>query len=387
MNKINSIKDKTKNVFQTTLEKGKNLTNLLGENTMIKYGIYALIALTLFFILAYISYKFYLKRRNNEEMTSSLKQIPSKIKSIPFKNASNPLRDYYVSSSYNSCCGGEFKNDYVDTNPLQEVIKKGARLLDFEIYSINNKPVVSASSQESFNIKEMYNSIPFAEVIDTIRMHAFSGALCPNPNDPLFLNLRIKSNKLEIYEQVAEILKSNIGIKLLDRKYGYEANGEGIVKEPLNKFLGKIIIICDDKDGNFRKVDSFHKLVNMSSGSAFLRELRYYDVLYTPDFKELTYFNKKNMSIVAPDLSAKDENMNSNILFKYGCQFNCMCFQNADELLKYYLNVFNEAGYAFALKPEQLRYKPVTIKVPKKQNPAYSFAPRTIEKPYFKSLV
>ena len=106
MNKINSIKDKTKNVFQTTLEKGKNLTNLLGENTMIKYGIYALIALTLFFILAYISYKFYLKRRNNEEMTSSLKQIPSKIKSIPFKNASNPLRDYYVSSSYNSCCGG-----------------------------------------------------------------------------------------------------------------------------------------------------------------------------------------------------------------------------------------------------------------------------------------
>ena len=295
MNKINSIKDKTKNTFQNILEKGKNLTNFLGEHRLITYGMYALIALTLFFILAYISYKFYLKRKNNEEMTTSLKEISSTIKSIPFKNASNPLRDYYVSSSYNSCCGGEFKNDYVDTTPLQEVIKKGARLLDFEIYSINNKPVVSASSQESFNIKEMYNSIPFSEVIDTVRMSAFSGALCPNPNDPLFLNLRIKSNKLEIYEQLAKILKSSIGIKLLDRKYGYEANGEGIVKQPLNKFLGKIIIICDDKDGNFRKVDSFHKLVNMSSGSAFLRELRYYDVLYTPDFKELTYFNKKNI--------------------------------------------------------------------------------------------
>ena len=387
MDKIKSVKDKGKNMFKTSLQKGKEMYERLGKGVMIKYGLYSLIGLTLIFMLAYISYKFYLKGQNNKEMEYSLNQIPSTLKSIPFKKARYPLRDYYVCSSYNSCCGGEFKNDFVDTTPLQEVIKKGARLLDFEIYSINKKPVVSASSQESFNIKEMYNSIPFSEVIDTIRMTAFSGALCPNPNDPLFLNLRIKSNKLEIYEELAEILKNNVGIKLLDSKYGYEANGEGIVKQPLNKFFGKIIIICDDKDGNFRKVDSFHKLVNMSSGSAFLRELRYYDVLYTPDFRELTYFNKKNMSIVSPDLSAKDENMKSDILFKYGCQFNCMCFQNPDDLLKYYLNIFNESGYAFALKPEQLRYKPVTIKKPEKQNPAYSYAPRTIEKPYFKSLV
>ena len=38
---------------------------------------------------------------------------------------------------------------------------------------------------------------------------------------------------------MAQILKSNLGIKLLDKKYNYEANGEGIVKEPLNKFLEK----------------------------------------------------------------------------------------------------------------------------------------------------
>jgi len=386
MDKIKNVTNKGKESIKN-ISVNKKLSELLGENNIIKYGLYAIIGLTLFFILLYITYKLWLKRKNNKEMESSLKQIPTKIVSIPFNKASNPLRDYYICSSYNSCCGGEFKNDYVDTTPLIEVIKKGARLLDFEIYSINNKPVISASSQKSFNIKGMYNSIPFDKVIDTIRMTAFSGAISPNPNDPLFLNFRIKSNKIDIYKQMAEILKSNIGIKLLDEKYNYEANGEGIVKEPLNKFLDKIIIICDDKNGNFRKVDEFHKLVNMSSGSAFLRELRYYDVLYTPDFKELTYFNKKNMSVVAPDLSSKDENMNSEILFKYGCQFNCMCFQNPDDLLKYYLNVFNESGYAFSLKPEQLRYKPVTIKVPEKQNPAYSYAPRTIEKPYFKAMI
>ena len=158
MDKIKNLGNKGKNIIQTSSIK-KKLGELLGENNLIKYGLYAIIGLTLFFILLYISYKLWLKRKNNNEMKSSLEQIPTKIVSIPFKKASNPLRDYYICSSYNSCCGGEFKNDYVDTVPLTEVIKKGARLLDFEIYSIKNKPVISASSQNSFNIKGMYNSI------------------------------------------------------------------------------------------------------------------------------------------------------------------------------------------------------------------------------------
>ena len=379
MEKVNSIKEKLLN--------NTEIKNMLTKGSIIKYAMYALISMTLLLFVLYILYKLRLKKKNNNQMRNGLNKISTKIKSIPYKEASNPLRDYYVCSSYNSCCGGDFKNDFVDTGPLVQVINKGARLLDFEIYSVNNKPVVSASSQKSFNIKETYNSVPFSEVIDTIKMVAFSGATCPNPNDPLFINLRIKSNNIKIYEEMANILNENIGLKLLDKKYQYEAGGYGIVKEPLHNFLNKVIIICNDENGNFRKVDAFHRLVNMSSSSIFLRELRYYDVLYTPDFKELIYHNKKNMTLVVPDLSVKDENMNSNLLFKYGCQFNCMCFQNADNLLKYYLETFNEANHAFMLKPKQLRYVPVTINKPKEQDKAYSYAARTIDKPYFNALI
>ena len=38
------------------------------------------------------------------------------------------LRDYYIASSYNSCCAGQFLDDYVSLDALINVIKRGARL-------------------------------------------------------------------------------------------------------------------------------------------------------------------------------------------------------------------------------------------------------------------
>ena len=58
-----------------------------------------------------------------------------------------PIKDYYILSSYNSCnTGNSPKNNTVSISSLQNVIKQGVRLLDFEIYSINNEPIVSTST-------------------------------------------------------------------------------------------------------------------------------------------------------------------------------------------------------------------------------------------------
>ena len=99
MDKIKNVANKGKESIKN-ISVNKKLSELLGENNIIKYGLYAIIGLTLFFILLYITYKLWLKRKNNKEMESSLKQIPTKIVSIPFNKASNPLRDYYICSSY-----------------------------------------------------------------------------------------------------------------------------------------------------------------------------------------------------------------------------------------------------------------------------------------------
>ena len=78
----------------------------------------------------YIRNKIMLKDTNNSNMINNLRSIGgSKLSNI---NSGNPnhkhmLRDYYMASSYNSCCGGNSEKDFVDMIPLQQVI--GAELV------------------------------------------------------------------------------------------------------------------------------------------------------------------------------------------------------------------------------------------------------------------
>ena len=360
-----------------------NLQQFLNKERTIRYFVYAIGFVLILSIMIYIIVNLRKKDSNNSAMKKDLESLNVTLSSLNPSKVKHNLRDYYVLSSYNSCCAGDFKNDYVDLFPLKQVIKHGARLLDFEIYSLDNKPVIAASSNDDYHIKETYNSIDFNDAMETIQRYAFSAGTCPNSNDPLFLHFRVNSNNLKIYEKMAKTLKRNFQGRLLGSKYQYECHGENIGNTPLKNFIGKIIIICDNSDGNFRKINDFEKLVNATSNSLFLRGLRNYDVVYTHDFNELINHNKKNMSVVIPDLTNESENMKVSLHMKYGCQFNCMNFQTVDDNLQYIVQLFNDNGSAFMLKPKQLRYIPVTVKEPKDQNPEYSYAPRTIEKPYF----
>jgi hypothetical protein len=85
--------------------------------------------------------------------------------------------DYYIKTAYNACSGGAYRNSYVDISHLKTVIKQGVRCLDFEIYSIDNQPVVATSTSNDFFVKETFNYVPFGGengVMDTINNHAFA---------------------------------------------------------------------------------------------------------------------------------------------------------------------------------------------------------------------
>ena len=55
------------------------------------------------------------------------------------------FRDYYIRTAYNACCTGQW-HSVVSTYALRDVIKQGARCLDFEIYSLQDQPVVATST-------------------------------------------------------------------------------------------------------------------------------------------------------------------------------------------------------------------------------------------------
>ena len=91
------------------------------------------------------SYKIYDANTDSKEYTSFI-EIENGDYEYPTKNgedgkSTGRLCDYFIASSYNSCCSGDFKNDYVDIEALKNVIKRGARVLDFQLFYINDNIV------------------------------------------------------------------------------------------------------------------------------------------------------------------------------------------------------------------------------------------------------
>jgi hypothetical protein len=89
------------------------------------------------------------------------------------------------------------------------------------------------------------------------------------------------------------------------------------------------------------------------------------------------------MTIVLPDKGTSPANPSGFLCRAYGCQMIAMRYQMVDNLLMENALFFDRASYAFALKPENLRYIPVTIPTPTPQNPEYSYATRNASTDFY----
>jgi hypothetical protein len=152
--------------------------------------------------------------------------------------------------------------------------------------------------------------------------------------------------------------------------------------------LSKKIILIVEKPANATGSSildnkAFMEYVNMVSNSIFMRALTYYNLQNTPDLVELQNYNKKNMTVVLPDVGTNPANPNPIIGGESGCQMVAMRYQQYDSNLQASILQFDRVGYAFSLKPERLRYVPVTISAPPKQNPALSYQTRTVSSDYY----
>jgi hypothetical protein len=360
-----------------------NDSDVVKKAKLAKMIILMMAGIIIFISLWWIYSKVTLEKKNCKNMNSLYKDFPL-IQSINIKNPtfSHSLRDYYVKTAYNCCCAGEYKNDFVSTCALKDCIKQGARCLDFEIYSVKNKPVIAVSSINDYTVKETFNSIPFATAMDIINNYAFSGSTSPCPNDPLILHFRIMSKNKPIYDTMATDLYNTLSDRMLGNDYSYENHGKNIGQCKLQKLMGKVVIIVDKTNSLFEKTP-LDEYVNIASNSIFMRALPYDDVKYTPDMDELIEFNKKNMTICLPNLSASPDNPAPAVAMSYGCQFVGLSFQNFDQYMEYYDLFFDGIGSAFALKPANLRFIPVTIDKPAPPPENYAYNQRNVKTDYY----
>jgi hypothetical protein len=333
---------------------------------------YMIMGVIFIILIIFIGYMIHLSKLENSEcdyMNSLYSTVDGNIRPISDNDpdCSGNLFDYYIETAYNACSGGSYKNDFVNICNLKAVIKQGVRCLDFEIYSVNNQPVVATSTSDNYYVKETFNSVNFGSVMDTINNYAFAGGTCPNPTDPLIIHLRIKSNNQEIYSKLADIFKSYDNI-MLGKEYSFENSGKNLGCSPLLNFRNNVILIVDKNNNAFLENKDFLEYVNLTSNSEFMRGYNYSDVNNNEeDTQELTEFNRRGMTIVFPDSGVNPANPSGALCREYGCQMVSMRYQFVDNLLTENNLFFDNCGYAFCLKPESLRYIPE----PTQQNPEY----------------
>lgn len=367
----------------TQMEKLMKISNLTSNVT--------LIWLTIIISLSMMIYYFYyvgsiftsgLKKRSCTKIESIYGSSNKYIQPIDTTTDEfqHPLRSYYIKTAYNACSTNTLANDYVDLCMLKNLLKQGVRCLDFEIYSIDDKPCVATSTDKNYFVKETFNHIDFKDVIAFVVMNAFNGECAPNPTDPIIFHFRFKSTNKKMYSNFAALLQK-YSSRLLNRPYSFESNGENLGEMTIDKFGAKIIIAVDKSNDTFESVPEFTEFVNVSSNSLFMRMLRYYDIKNSSDTTELVNFNKQFLTIGLPDGGPNPENPNAIILRKLGIQMIAMHYSNQDSNIQENEQFFNNSGYAFVLKPPELRYKPVYI--PDPEPPTVSLKKREVKGDFF----
>ena len=295
---------------------------------------------------------------NNSKITDN--NLNNYIGSATNSSRVDLFKNFHYLTAYNCCSGRNYKNDWVKSCALTKALDLGARCLDFEIFSINNEPVISSSLSDdvkNFTIKETYNYMAFNDAIQIIIGHPNSKK--NSNNGPLILLFRMKSNNPTIYNKMGETLYENFYNKddindsrLLQYNYNYIFNSETSVllyTTELIKLKNKIIIAVYTEYKDFRNTSlslvTNIKLEKDSAPNAKAILYRHEELIAKGESNSQTIANSKSKLIfVLPPIDNTSKNMDANIGFSNGCQFIAMKLQFYDNNLVSYYNFFKSAN-------------------------------------------
>lgn len=382
----------------------KSATELVHSPVAIHWFGISFVIVILLWVITYITAKLNLDKVNCG-VISDANPKPAQLESLNSKLTSpdymgKNIRDFYIKTAYNCCASGNFKSDYVTMCALYNVIAQGCRCLDFEIYCLNNIPVVAVSSVDQIGVKQSYNFLNVVDVLSAVNTYALNSngntlptfvpgnknepqRFCPNPNDPLFLHFRLKTNNVNVVNHLASIIAKTFESKLLPIQFMREANGKNMTKTPIKDLVDNIngkVVIMVEKNSNtggmpilYRSANMW-ELTNITTNSVYIHEKRFTDIKNTNSPKEVVDFNRQNMTIVLPDLNENNTNYIYVVPRLLGCQFIAMNFQNKDQNLISYNSFFDNGKCAFIPRPAELLYVPVLVPAPKPIDKALLFS-------------
>ena len=321
-----------------------------------KYFLFGSILIILILIIVYRFYKYTLLTKfepfeNLEQASSEVEALKERnkqmknqqrIRNMPAKTTKYPLKDYCYKASLNCAVSG----NYVSTNMIKEVLSRGCRFLDFEVFYIKENdifsPHVAMSTDYKFISIDTDNSISLIDALNAVNSNAFS-QIAPNNKDPIFVHLRIKSNDTKVYDAVAK----NIMTAFTSRKHEEKINET----TKLEDIMGKVIIVMDKTIRRDYKQhsDILDKITNIESGSEALNQFSLNSLMNASekiiaiDDNNLTTDLEK-LQMVMPNQEKYNTNI-PDIIFNFGIQiFPAKFYAHSDEL-EDYEDLFNQNSH------------------------------------------
>ena len=296
------------------------------------------------------------------ELATLKTEANTKIQNVNVKHYKLPIKEYCIKASYNTAYTGK----YINTDMVKYIISRGTRFLDFEVYMVDGKPCVGFSTDEDYATLDTQNSILLDSVFNVIMTNAFTTLGCPNSADPLFINLRIKSDDPTVYKEVAKVVEVTLKPKLHVSPVSKDTQ--------LSQLLGKVVLLvdktinyeykkltsCKPNDRNCIDLTSY---IALETGSEDLFLVNYEDLekQNTVPIRILNdniHTSIQNMRFIRPGYdTTKKENPKLGVLIQgFGTQIVPYCFYHPDAELKEYEAFFDDHKTAFVTLSNALKY-------------------------------
>ena len=317
------------------------------------YIILFFVVIIIIFILIYISNKLNLRYNTCSKLNKESNTNVLSIENIDNFNTNTPLNEYFIKTAYNCCCIGNFKNDYVDACALKNCASYGVRALDFQIYSLNNKPIVSASSVSSNQYKEIYNYINFYDAMNYVRKFFIDDGTNVNCKDPLFLIFRLHTTNEPVYTMMAQALNRVFGYaSVMGNMIYILPNNTTLDTTPLSSLMRRVVIIVDPSYGDKsaflnNNLSNFTSMVTGVTINNIYRESDLLGVVAVNRTNGYTTDISNNLCILYPQLQSNKNNYDfvTSGIFNY-VSFIGMNFQYKDQfLIEYNTKFFKSCAF------------------------------------------
>ena len=298
-----------------------------------------IIVLSVFISILILVYGILQITRKSSNCSTIKKYKRLTIQNIDTDLISKTVNEVYVKTAYNCCCSGDFKNDYVDTCALKNCNNQGVRALHFDIYSLDNRPVISTASVVGNKYKELYNSLDMYSTMQTIS-NTFM-----KKSDPLFLIFNVNSALPTTYESMYAILLEIFGTGNSTGNRIYFTND--ISGTQLSYLINKVVICVQAHDPKVFYASSLALITSLDLNGSTSKIYTETNIL---DF----YTNSDKANVIIPAfpqvLFPNKQTSATNYDFvttgiKYGITFIGMNFQKKDYLLDIYNTGFGDKSF------------------------------------------